>query len=479
MKNSVWETIKGQLSLNLLFLILATAVVLLLGGVLGTLSADVNMAVTGIVIMALIIAFHQDQLAVTVVIAVHIYVDWYMGLHFVAPVMVLALLCIFFLRRSPQYPWVEPRALWLWLLFLVVALFPVPRGLNLHDGETYYITIIFSALTVFWLGLVVGRDVASIRRLFEFLAVFGILMAIHTTIQGLTGITLFKVIPPGAIPKDPSFFEIVGTGLSRVEGFFLHPDTNGTFFATVLFLPLGLLVHSSSLLKKVFYLAGVFIMLLALLFTYTTASLAAALAGVFCFLVFVGRSGYRFLIPLLVFIAALAIVVAFPSQVAAQLQHFGDSYEWPLRTGAWLTALNVIRAFPLTGLGMGDTVYIVRSDPYRVPDQFIPLYHPHNSYLEFATQGGLPLMVIFLAVLASALWQAWHNWASAKIGTRSLLAAGLTTVLTLCFNSLINPGWTIAPLASIGWLILGAISSPLLAKSLNGPMKEERSESDV
>ena len=478
MKFTVWsgETIKDKLSLNLPFLILATAGMLLLGGVLGTFSAVVNIAATGFVIIALILVLHQDQLAVTVLVAVHIYVDWYMGLSFVASIMALALLLFFFLARSPQRPWMEPHALWLWLLFLVIALFPVPRGLNLHDGETYYITIIFSALTVFWLGLLVGRDVANIRRLFEFLAVFGILIAMHTIIQGLTGIILFKVIHPGTIPRDPTTFEVFETGLLRADGFFLNPDTNATFFATLLFLPMGLFVHSSSLPKKVFYLVGVFIILLALLFTYSTGSLSAALAGVFCFLMFVGRSRYRILVPLFIFIAVVALVVIFPSQIDTQFKHLGASYEWPLRLGAWLTALNVIRAFPLTGLGLGDTVYIVRSDPYRVPEQFIPLYHPHSSYLEFATQGGLPLLVVVLALLVLTMRQAWRNWALAKIDTRPLLAAGLTAVLTLCFNSLVNPGWTIAPLASIGWLILGAISSPLLAKSLSSYMTQEKND---
>ena len=472
MKSSIWdrETIKNKILPTAPLPIFAIIAALLLATIPRLFSTSyISAAIAAVLVMAVIVILRQDQLAVTIVIAVHIYVDWYLGLYFVASVIAPALLLIFWLARSPRRPWVEPSALWLWLLFLIIAIFPVTRGLNIHDAEAYYITIIFSALIVFWLGLIVGRDAASLRRLLEVLAVFGILMAIHTIIEALTGIVLFKAAHPDTLLEQLSYFEISGTSLHRAEAFLLNPDANGTFFAVMLFLPLGLFVHNSSFLKKTFYLTGVFIILLALLFTYSTGAWLAALAGGLCFILFVGRSRYRVLIPVVLLIAALSIVVLFPSQVATQFAHFGASYEWPLRIGGWLTALNVIQAFPLTGLGMGSSVYIVRADPYRVPEQFIPLEHPHNSYLEFATQGGLPLLVVFLAILALALWQAGRNWALTDTRTRSLLSGGWAAVLALSFNSLVSPGWTFAPLAPVGWLILGAISSPLLAKNLSNP----------
>jgi O-antigen ligase len=481
MKSSVWdrEAIEDKFLLPSPFPIFATIVALLVAIVPGLFDSYILVAVAGALVMTVIIIIRQNQLALTIIMAVHVYIDWYMGFYFVAPVMALALLVIFFLARSPKHPWIEPPALWLWLLFLAVPIFSITRGLNLHDSEAYYITIIFSALIIFWLGLIVSRDIASIRRLFEVLAIFGMLMAVHTIIEALTGIVLFKAARADTLLAELSYFEITGTGLHRAEAFFLNPDSNATFFAMIIFLPLGLFVHNSSFLKKMFYLVGVFIILPALLFTYSTGSWLAALAGSLFFIIFVGRSRYRILIPVFMLVAASLIVVIFPAQVAAQFAHFGASYEWPLRIGGWLTALNVIQVFPLIGLGMGSSVYIVRADPYRVPEQFIPLDHPHNSYLEFATQGGLPLLIVFLGLLSLALWKAWHNWALADARTRSLLGGGGAAVLTLCFNSLVSPGWTFAPLASIGWLILGAISSPLLAKSLQDTVMQEKNDHAV
>jgi len=80
--------------------------------------------------------------------------------------------------------------------------------------------------------------------------------------------------------------------------------------------------------------------------------------------------------------------------------------------------------------------------------------------------GGLPLLTVFIALLGYALWLALRNWAQADRRTRSLLGAGITAVIVLSCNSWTINGWTLPPIAGVGWLILGVTSSPLLAKSI-------------
>jgi O-antigen ligase len=137
-----------------------------------------------------------------------------------------------------------------------------------------------------------------------------------------------------------------------------------------------------------------------------------------------------------------------------------------LRSGAWATAIRVIEAFPLTGIGLGLQNYALKAEPYRVPAQYVPLVHPHNSYLELAAMAGLPVLLIFLALLLTACWFALRNWAIADIRVRPLLAAGIAAAVALSANSVSINGWTLPPLAALGWLVLGACSSPLLMNSL-------------
>jgi len=471
MSSRVWsrKSIKEKFSISSPpFPILAAMIALVVGGVIGMFETPIWGGVVGAITMAVIVLLRQDELATTVVIAVRLYLDWYLGLGVIAQIMALLLLLIFFLARSPHYPWVEPRALWLWILLLILAIFPAIRGISLADGIYYYSNIIFSALIIFWLGIVIGRDSVHVRRFLKIFSAFGTLLAIHAIIQTSTGAFLLASPRYDAYLATVANFELSGATSSayRIGSFFVNPDSSGAFFAIMILLPLGLFVESSALLEKILYFAEMFIMALGLLFTYSTVGWVAALIGIVVFILLVGSMHYRILLALIMLGIAVAIMIYFPSQVNLLLQHTNSPRILLLRIGAWQTGIQVIHAFPLAGIGLGRYVYIQRADPYRVPAQYIPLYHPHNSYLELAALGGLPLLIVFGTLLLFALQIALRNWIVADVRTRSLLGGGIAAVMALSVNSLANPGWTLAPLAATGWLILGVISSPLLTKNL-------------
>jgi O-antigen ligase len=125
----------------------------------------------------------------------------------------------------------------------------------------------------------------------------------------------------------------------------------------------------------------------------------------------------------------------------------------------------VIWAFPLTGIGVSRTAYLQIAEPFRVQAQSLALNNPHNSYLELAAMGGIPVILVFLSLLVYALWKALGNWIQVDRRARPLLGAGIAAIITLSLNSLSFGAWTFPPLAVPGWLILGVISSPLLIKS--------------
>jgi O-antigen ligase len=476
-----------------------TVIVLLLGGGLGMLipfivgiaSAGVNIDKVGttlamfgplfwglvisVIAITLIILLRQDELAVAVVLAINLCVDWYLGILFISEVLALALLVIFFLARSPRHTWAEPRALWLWALFLVLTIYPAIRGaLTARDTLLYYPDIIFGALIMFWLGTTIARSPAHMRRFFQILSVFAALIALHAIIQAITGVTLFGSSSVNAyIASQSDYILSASSDVSRVGSFFIQPDFSGTFFGMMILIPIGLFAESTSILKKILYLAEICIFLTALLFTYSIGSWFAAIGGAAVFLVLVGRSSYRVTIPLLIISASIGIFLWFPSQVNLLIQHATDPSELIVRNAIWETGLRVIQAFPLTGVGLGHLAYLERSAPYLVLAR-IAVDHPHNSYLEWGAMAGLPVLLVFLALLAFALWLALRNWVGADAGTRSLLGAGIAAIIALSINSWSIDGWTLPPLAATGWMILGIISSPLLRKSLDGERKNSQ-----
>ncbi len=441
-------------------------IALLSGGVIGTFTSTVAIVI-GILLLALILALRQYELAIVMIVVAHIYIDWYQGLEIVGSTIAVGLLLLLFVVRSPQYPWVTPHALWLWCLYLVLTIFPVIQGAqSRYDLAYYYPNVIFGALVMFWLGILVARDRIHLRTLFQILAALGTLLAVHTIIQATTGIVVFGTARFDAYLAQVSNFGLGNSGVSRAGSLFENPDWNGTFLAVMLFLPFSLFAETTSLLQKFLYFTEMLAILIALLFTYSIGAWIGALAGMIVFMLFAGRNYYRMLIPALIITIGVILLTVFPREINLLFQRTSDPTGLSLRSGAWQTAINVIRAFPLMGIGLGMENYLQRAEAYRVPSQYTPLAHPHNSYLELGAMAGLPVLIVFLALLLLALGHTWHNWIRGDTSTRCLLGGGIASIMALSVNSLSINGWTLPPLATVGWLILGAIASPLIIRNI-------------
>lgn len=469
-------------------------VALLLGFVIGRYSAIYAVAAVGCLMMVVIVLLRFDAMTVTALIAIHLFADWYLGLHLVAISLALVLLFAYYFGRSERCPWAALRLPWLWLLFLALTIYPAIHGgkLQLYDLASFYPSNILGALLFYWLGSTVSRDGNMLRRVFQLLAAFAALLALHSIIESVTGIFLFQSAQSTAYLTQVSNYQIEGTNAFRVGSFFIDPNWNGTFFATAFFLPFGLfieslsggeadmgamgavstmgainLTHAGAINRplRLLYLAEMLVILPALLFTYSNGAWVAVLTGTLVFAIFIGRARYRILLLALMGALAALGLTLFAGQVAVQLQHAAGPDELSLRLGAWQTALHVIEAFPLLGVGLGYQAYLLRANPYRVPAQVVPLSHPHDSYLEWGAMAGIPVMLIFLALLAAAYYFAYRNWRLAgRMGAinRPLLGGGIAALVALSIGSISINGWTLPPLAAFGWLIAGMIGSPLL-----------------
>jgi O-antigen ligase len=398
------------------------------------------------VIIAILAILRQDEIAVGIILAVHLYLDWYLGLRVVALPMIVLFLAISLWMRSS---WSVPVAFWLWGLLLILAIFPAIRGtLTLFDTLYYYPNVFIASFLTCWLGTIIAKEVVSIYRLFKTLTALSSVVAIHTIIAAQTG--------------DAYFYEFGNGGIYRVGSFFLDANWNGSFLALILFISLGLFATTQSFLAKALFLIEIALLLVALLFTFSAGAWISCFIGFIFFLLFAGRR--RFTVTLLITIILLLMAVSLHTEVESLFEHASDPVALSLRLNAWHTALQVIFAFPITGIGLGGIGYPARVEPYRVPTDVVVLDHPHNSYLELGAMAGLPVLITFLAILLAALWRAANNRARVEPGRRPLFAGGLTAVIVLSINSITINGWTLPPLAAVGWLILGAISSPLIGE---------------
>ncbi|MGI9057754.1 MAG: O-antigen ligase family protein [Ktedonobacteraceae bacterium] len=471
-----WETIRERVSPLLICLFLLLPAALFLGVAIGT-SSHVqvySVIAAGALAMALIVLLRLDELVVVLILAVHLYVDWFLGLHLIGIIMALLLLFVYYFARSDEHPWVEPRLLWLWALFLVLTIYPAIYGgqLRLFDLATFYPSNILGAFLMFWLGTIIVRDSVSLRKLLKILAVLGTLLAVHTIIQATTGIFLFGSQRVNDLLSQVGNYQLTNSTATRAVSFLIDPNWNGTLLAMLAFLPLGLFFESSSLLGKALYLFETILILMALVFTYSNSGWVGAIAGIIIFMLFVGSKRSSLLVLSFILLSAVILIVFFPNEMSIQLQHASNPQEVIQRVGAWQTALQTIRAFPLTGIGLGYQAYELRTQPYSALEQGI-FSQPHDSYLEWATMAGIPVLLVFVALVLCALWLALRTWARADTRSRALIGCGIAAIVSLSMSSITIDGWTHPVIAEVGWLVLGAITSPLLIHSFSVKRPDE------
>jgi hypothetical protein len=421
----------------------------------------------GILVFLLAVVLRVGSVVAASVVVVAIFIDFYelIGLPLHEPIAALLLavayLAALFFLQSADFPWIPLRHLVPWSALLLLTVLALPRG-TLSQTALYFSSTFVAALVMFALGTEITRDGASLQRLLSLLSLIATFIACHSIVQGLTGNFLFATQRQIDYLGSVAGFQLRGTTLIRAGSFLGNPDWNGAFLALMVFIPAGLLFSATTRAAKVLYAIEVVLIVLALLCTFTTASWLSAGAGMFVYIGVAVPRQYRTRAVVALGLLIIGLAVFFPLRAQAFLQHATASNEVTLRLGAWETALRVIQAHPLTGLGMGGSLYIVRAEPFRVPLQTRPLAHPHNTYLELAAFAGIPVLIAFLVVLALLFREAVKRFSTADPHLKPMLGGAFTGLVVLSMNSLAINGWTLPPLAVIAWLLMGAITSPAL-----------------
>jgi len=140
-----------------------------------------------------------------------------------------------------------------------------------------------------------------------------------------------------------------------------------------------------------------------------------------------------------------------------------SSYEF--RLTVWRLALQVLQAFPLSGVGIGTFDTVARTlFPYLYPASFLynpsaTITHAHNELLQVAIDLGIPGFVAYVALLGAFARTAWrtYTWAPDERVKRLILGLGAGMLahqifgLTDAFLLGTKPG-------IVMWLIMGLIT---------------------
>ena len=111
------------------------------------------------------------------------------------------------------------------------------------------------------------------------------------------------------------------------------------------------------------------------------------------------------------------------------------------RFGIWANTLALIRMHPWVGVGFGEFNFAWTLTPF--PGRPIAFFdHAHNLPLHLATELGLPLAALVLALLGWALWCAWQAGRQGGDERATHLRAAFVMVLMVLVHSLLEyPLW--------------------------------------
>ena len=206
----------------------------------------------------------------------------------------------------------------------------------------------------------------------------------------------------------------------RLTGTFKMPNDLGAYLALSLPFVIGYFVASwrqkqpiwiTVILGAVITAMGANLVLTLTRAAWVSVSIAIVSLGVYCLVIALRKlepvSGLwkRILLASTLIIVLLSLsLFLMPQHIKARFQtmiehpvgFMGERPQW------WQTSLQLIRKYPLTGIGLGRFRHEYQST--GPPEQYNIPYHAHNIYLHIAVEHGIPSLLLFLWIVV-IIWQ--------------------------------------------------------------------------
>ena len=112
--------------------------------------------------------------------------------------------------------------------------------------------------------------------------------------------------------------------------------------------------------------------------------------------ILLGTAAIILLLSVVLFLTPQHIKARFQTMLEHPAGFMGERPQW------WQTSLELIRKYPLTGIGLGRFRYEYQTN--GPPKQYNIPYHAHNIYLHIAVEHGIPSLLLFLWIVV-IIWQ--------------------------------------------------------------------------
>jgi hypothetical protein len=354
-------------------------------------------------------------------------------------------------RLTPVHALVVLYTMWLLLTFALGLRFAMPTSAIIRQfAET-----LLSIAMVFILGDLI-RDPQTLRRL-VIIVMFGVAVqaAVAVVLYILPDQTAAEILarlarigyPTGNVIR---FIEDNPNGVERAIGTWVDPNALGGFLAiSAAMIAPQIFAHKPILHYRWLTIGILGVIMLALVLTFSRASMLAIAISLFIIGLFPGYRKYLVMLGL-----ALLLVLTLP-QTRSYIQHFTEAFtgsdrSTQMRLGEYSDSLDLISRNPIVGVGFTGTPSI---DLYT---------NVASMYLIMANQIGLVGVGVYAIMILGVLYYGWRarqivddnsTLASIHLGYHAALVAALINATAdlyffrLDFQASIFSFWMIIALA--------------------------------
>ena len=250
-------------------------------------------------------------------------------------------------------------------------------------------------------------------------------------------------------------------GVFRATASYLHPNNLALYLIRVFVLLLAVVVLAGPRGIRFHWLAGAALVGLALAATLSRGALLGALAGMLLIAWYARRRTV-----LLVSVGmAVSLPVAFMLFAEQRFLGGDSSGIGETRIKIWSSAFEMIRDYPISGIGMDQFLYQHNPryiDPSAWQERYIS--HPHNLLLDSWLSLGLPGILLLTAAVI-ALWRQTVSVRKHSTTGQCWQAAATASLTAGLVHSLVDNGYFLPDLAAMTWILIALSLGPVAGQS--------------
>lgn len=316
--------------------------------------------------------------------------------------------------------------------------------------------LFYLVLSTFLILLVSIIDRAKFIFLLKILVFDALIVAIVACLQAV-GITYYAGVS-------------LGGGFIQGPSLLGNPDFSAMFMAAVFPFSLVFLINSAKFNSKIYYGLCAFVILASNLLLASRGALLAIVAGIFLALalLLIFRFEKKFFFGLLLLVLLVSgfgaefLKVSRPAAISSIIQSV--DLNTTARLEAWQISLKGVADHPFFGSGPGTfALFFERARSQSMASQVGVFDDPHNIFLRMAAAEGIPFVLIFVLLMATALYYAGKRLRQEK---DLLTLACMASLVVWCVGASFNPV-PVPMFMLLGVLLSGLIIGNTKSKDLN------------